>query len=94
MFPWVKLIASMREPISRGISMLAHNLDKSSIGCLTRWAHQKERSSRVPESRSLPMHALAVRRLALDAPAAALVLPPLVDGSGGPSRGEPFVPNG
>lgn len=35
-FPWVKLIASMREPISRGISMLAHNLDKSSIGCLTR----------------------------------------------------------
>ncbi|KAL4443999.1 hypothetical protein ABPG75_011736 [Micractinium tetrahymenae] len=36
LFPWAKLIASLREPISRGISMLAHNLDKSSIGCLTR----------------------------------------------------------
>ncbi|EFN56555.1 hypothetical protein CHLNCDRAFT_57487 [Chlorella variabilis] len=35
-FPWAKLIASMREPISRAISMLAHNLDRRSIGCLTK----------------------------------------------------------
>lgn len=33
-FPWVKLIASMREPISRYLSMLGHNLDKNTYTCL------------------------------------------------------------
>lgn len=36
MFPWLKIIASMREPISRAISMLAHNMDLNSKGCLLR----------------------------------------------------------
>ena len=33
-FPWVKLIMMMREPISRAMSMLIHNQDVSKAGCL------------------------------------------------------------
>ena len=36
LFPWLKIIASMREPISRTLSMLAHNLDLHSKGCLAK----------------------------------------------------------
>ena len=32
--PWVKLVASMREPISRFLSMLGHNMDKDHYTCL------------------------------------------------------------
>lgn len=34
--PWLKIVVSLREPISRAISMLAHNLDKHETGCLTK----------------------------------------------------------
>lgn len=34
--PWVRLIASMREPISRYLSMLGHNLDKNTYTCLNK----------------------------------------------------------
>jgi hypothetical protein len=33
-FPWVKVLASLREPISRAASMLIHKKDKSDDGCL------------------------------------------------------------
>lgn len=36
MMPWVKLIVSLREPISRAASMLIHNEDKKNLGCLSR----------------------------------------------------------
>ena len=36
MMPWVKLIVSLREPISRAASMLIHNEDKKNSGCLSR----------------------------------------------------------
>lgn len=32
--PWLKLVASLREPISRFLSMLGHNVDKSNYNCL------------------------------------------------------------
>jgi hypothetical protein len=32
--PWVKVVASMREPISRAASMLVHLLDRDNRGCL------------------------------------------------------------
>jgi len=35
--PWVKLIVSLREPISRAASMLIHNEDKKNLGCLSRF---------------------------------------------------------
>ncbi|KAL4418907.1 hypothetical protein ABPG77_004060 [Micractinium sp. CCAP 211/92] len=34
--PWLRVVISLREPISRAISMLAHNLDKHDTGCLTK----------------------------------------------------------
>lgn len=36
MLPWVKLIVSLREPISRAASMLIHNEDRNGLGCLSR----------------------------------------------------------
>jgi hypothetical protein len=33
-FPWVKLIIMMREPISRAMSMLIHNKEATQSGCL------------------------------------------------------------
>ncbi|PSC69269.1 snurportin-1 [Micractinium conductrix] len=35
-FPWLKVVISFREPISRQLSMLAHMYDKHDYGCLTR----------------------------------------------------------
>ncbi|PRW51019.1 hypothetical protein C2E21_5409 [Chlorella sorokiniana] len=35
-FPWLKLVASLREPISRFLSMLGHNVDKSNYNCLVK----------------------------------------------------------
>lgn len=32
--PWVKIVASLREPISRAASMLVHMADKEKFGCL------------------------------------------------------------
>jgi len=37
MMPWVKLIVSLREPISRAASMLIHNEDRNGMGCLSRF---------------------------------------------------------
>lgn len=37
MMPWVKLIVSLREPISRAASMLIHNEDRNNMGCLARF---------------------------------------------------------
>jgi hypothetical protein len=34
-FPWVKVVVSLREPISRAASMLIHKKDLSDEGCLT-----------------------------------------------------------
>ena len=34
MFPWLKIIASLREPISRAASMMIHMADKFQSGCL------------------------------------------------------------
>lgn len=36
-FPWLDVIISLREPISRALSMQAHMADKHNDGCLTRW---------------------------------------------------------
>ncbi len=36
MMPWLKLIISIREPISRAASMLIHNRDSQKVGCLMR----------------------------------------------------------
>lgn len=33
--PWVKLVASLREPISRAFSVLAHRASSENRGCLT-----------------------------------------------------------
>lgn len=33
-FPWVKIVASLREPISRAASMLVHMYDREKTGCL------------------------------------------------------------
>lgn len=40
-FPWAKLIASIREPISRAMSMLFHLKDKGIAGCLNRMSMAK-----------------------------------------------------
>ena len=34
--PWVRVIASLREPISRAASMLVHMADREKAGCLTK----------------------------------------------------------
>ncbi len=34
--PWLRVVFSMREPISRAASMLIHNMDKHGRGCLAR----------------------------------------------------------
>eukprot|EP00890_Picochlorum_soloecismus_P005374 jgi/Picsp_1/5838/NSC_03197-R1_sulfotransferase len=36
LFPWVKIVIMLREPISRAASMLIHNKDVSDLGCLAR----------------------------------------------------------
>jgi hypothetical protein len=36
LLPWLRVVISMREPISRALSMAAHLLDKHDEGCLTR----------------------------------------------------------
>lgn len=35
-FPWLRLVLMMREPISRAISMLVHVMDKQDRGCMSR----------------------------------------------------------
>jgi hypothetical protein len=32
--PWVKIVVSLREPVSRAISMLVHNKERNAHGCL------------------------------------------------------------
>lgn len=36
LMPWLKIVIQVREPISRAASMLIHNKEKKSLGCLSR----------------------------------------------------------